>query len=612
MDEYNPASKTGSQSTPEGAGWMIVDALDNLILMNLTSRLAHARDWIATSLNYTQDTEVNTFETTVRMLGGLLSAHYLTSTFPDLAPLEDIDEDLFIEKATDLADRLIGAFDSASGVPYANLNLETRNASPAEGNDGATPLAEAAAVTLEWKYLAMLLGERLYWSIAEKAVQIVDDHGAKDGLVPPFIDPVSGEFVGSRISISDGGDAYYESLLKQYLQTSKQETIYRTLWDEALRGIRTHLITYSSAKHLTILAERPDGLDEPLNPKMDHRACFLPGTIALGATGGLTAKQARKNHHWGPKQENELRVARELTKTCFSMAMAMDPGLSPESVNFDIDDPPLQERDGPFTSERIDWKSDESHWRDEIHVDDARHRQRPETVEALFYMYRVTGDHLYREWAWTLFSNWVEHSLMESGGFVSLNSVDSMPPEKGEVMEGWWLSGSLKYLYLLFGESDLLPLDEVVFNTQGHPFPVFELQRGLKTGWDRKERDMEGRIVEKHDEEEKKEDGEDEEKHDDDEEEHNDDEDAEKHEEEDEEKHGDEEPEDEHKDEEEEEEEEHHDDEADNEKEDEGEGDGEDDEDDGPEEPFSDEPEEDNQPQEDVEEDWSWSIRDLR
>ena len=102
---------------PKGMGWIIVDALDTMMLMNLTSRLTHAREWLSTSLTYEQDQDVNTFETTIRMLGGLLSAHYLSTTFPDMAPLTDDDEgaigeDLYLEKAKDLADRIMSAFES--------------------------------------------------------------------------------------------------------------------------------------------------------------------------------------------------------------------------------------------------------------------------------------------------------------------------------------------------------------------------------------------------------------------------------------------------------------------------------------------------------------------
>lgn len=43
------------------------------------------------------------------------------------------------------------------------------------------------------------------------------------------------------------------------------------------------------------------------------------------------------------------------------------------------------------------------------------------------------------------------------------------------------LSDSLKYLYLLFTDEDLLPLDKWVFNTEAHPFPVFDFSEQERT-----------------------------------------------------------------------------------------------------------------------------------
>jgi hypothetical protein len=54
---------------------------------------------------------------------------------------------------------------------------------------------------------------------------------------------------------------------------------------------------------------------------------------------------------------------------------------------------------------------------------------------------------------------------------------------------------TLKYFYLLFSPNDLLPLDSIVINTEAHIFPRFKLARGLKTGWERKPRDVQGRLV---------------------------------------------------------------------------------------------------------------------
>jgi mannosyl-oligosaccharide alpha-1,2-mannosidase len=80
-DRYHSISETGSQMSPDGLGWIIVDSLDTMMIMNLTSRVVDAGNWIEKSLHYDQDQDVNTFETTIRMLGGLLSAHYLTTRY---------------------------------------------------------------------------------------------------------------------------------------------------------------------------------------------------------------------------------------------------------------------------------------------------------------------------------------------------------------------------------------------------------------------------------------------------------------------------------------------------------------------------------------------------
>ena len=199
---------------PGGLGWIIVDSLDTLMIMNMTSRLSRAREWLSTSLNYEKDHEVNTFETTIRMLGGLLSAHYLSTTFPDMAPLTEDNvgapgEDLYLEKATDLADRLLGAFSSASGIPYASVNLKTMDGVPSHTDGGASSTAEAASLQLEMKYIAHLTGERNYWDKAEKVIKVIDDNGAQDGLVPIYINANNGDFRGENIRLGSRGDSYY-------------------------------------------------------------------------------------------------------------------------------------------------------------------------------------------------------------------------------------------------------------------------------------------------------------------------------------------------------------------------------------------------------------------
>ena len=279
------------------------------------------------------------------------------------------------------------------------------------------------------------------------------------------------------------------------------------MWNDALAGIRAHLLTYTANSDLTIIAERPDGLSGNLSPKMDHLVCFMPGTIALGATGGLPLSTARQSHDWTAQKEDNIALAKELMKTCWGMYKIMPTGLAPEIAHYVVDDPPRMATEGRLSSGNVDWKDEHGSWRKDYIVksQDAHNLQRPETVESLFYMWRITGDVTYREWGWEMFSSFVEHTAVESGaGFTSLSKANQIPPAQKDNMESFWLAETLKYFYLLFSESDLVPLEKVVINTEAHIFPRFGLQRGLKTGWERKRRNAEGRIVEdeKEDEEE--------------------------------------------------------------------------------------------------------------
>ena len=105
-------------------------------------------------------------QTTIRVLGGLLSAHYLTSVHED--PTIQADATLFLDLATDLGDRLLGAFDSPSGIPWSDVNLAKRKGVPSAGNQGVASLSEAASLQLELKYLSHLTGDYVYWRKAEK------------------------------------------------------------------------------------------------------------------------------------------------------------------------------------------------------------------------------------------------------------------------------------------------------------------------------------------------------------------------------------------------------------------------------------------------------------
>lgn len=480
-DEYHPVSHTGKQMVPNGMGWIIVDALDTMMIMNLTTELTHARQWIHQNLTYDQDHDVNTFETTIRMLGGLLSAHYLSTQFPEgtYASVSDgLSDDMYIEKAVDLADRLLGAYDTASGVPLASVNLHTSKGIPSHADGGASSTAEATTLQLEMKYLAKLTGETHYWQHAEHVMSVVDSNHAPDGLVPIFIYADKGTFRGENIRLGSRGDSYYEYLIKQYLQTGSQEHVYQSMWNESLAGVKKNLITYSSPSNFTVLAEKPSGLGGALSPKMDHLVCFMPGTIALATTHGMTLSDARKQlPGWGPEQEEDMRLAAELTKTCLGMYFTTPTSLAPEIAHFALHDPPLMYSDFPHDAKPespasfekcLDKKCAEKEVVGKedfiIKSGDVHNLQRPETVESLFYMWRITGDEQYRRAGWKMFEAFVRWSATEDGeGFSSVANVEVIL-DGGKVrlrdnMESFWLvSHTLPTPLLLAVEAVLLTI----------------------------------------------------------------------------------------------------------------------------------------------------------
>ncbi len=50
-------------------------------------------------------------------------------------------------------------------------------------------------------------------------------------------------------------------------------------------------------------------------------------------------------------------------------------------------------------------------------------------------------------------------------------------------MESFFLAETLKYLYLLFTDDDFMNIEEYVFNTEAHPFPIFGASEKEKSEW---------------------------------------------------------------------------------------------------------------------------------
>ncbi|XP_068588533.1 endoplasmic reticulum mannosyl-oligosaccharide 1,2-alpha-mannosidase [Cebidichthys violaceus] len=424
-DELKPISRSFGEWF--GLGLTLIDSLDTMWILGLKEEFAEAKDWVEKELSFDKNVDVNLFETTIRVLGGLLSTYHLTG------------DQLFLDKAKDLGSRLMPAFKTPSKIPFSDVNIGKGTAHPPRWTSDST-LAEVTSIQLEFRELSRLTQDPQYQEVVNEVMKLVHKlPGKQDGLVPMFINTNSGQFTHKGVfTLGARADSYYEYLLKQWIQGGKAEDDLLEDYLQAVEGVKKHLVRQTGPSKLTFVGELSHSR---FNPKMDHLVCFLPGTLALGAHNGL------------PGDHMDLAV--QLMETCHQMYRQMETGLSPEIVHFN-----MQASGGQDVV---------------VKPADRHNLLRPETVESLFYMYRFTKDPKYRDWGWEILHSFNNYTKVPGGGYTSINNVrDPVNPGPRDKMESFFLGETLKYLYLLFSDdAELLSLDKYVFNTEAHVLPIW-------------------------------------------------------------------------------------------------------------------------------------------
>jgi len=466
-DEYHPISRKGTNLTEAGGiGYTIADSIDTILIMGLVDEYARARDWVANNMTFDRDANFNTFEITIRVLGGLLSAYHLSGR-----------DSLFLTKAKELGDRILPTFDTPSGLPLSQVNLGLRQGIHDPEYPSLVSTAEVSTLQLEFRYLAYLTDEEIYWEKAEHVMAVIKAARMPHGLASIFMNTVEGRFAMSAIRLGSRADSYYEYLLKQYLQTNQSESVYREMYDDTMTAIHDHLIQQSFTTKLIYTSElipernQQGQISWRLTPKQDHLVCFLGGSLMLGATKiGTTVDKVSippKPHELTPTGLRDWKSGLELVKTCMRTHDTAT-GLAPEIVHFRIPNDGMENK--PIVP--ADWYIKGAQPGAPA-VYDARYILRPETVESLFIAFRLTGDERYRAEGWRIFQSIQKHCRVNTGGYASVINVDQNPAEQEDKMETFLMSETLKYLFLLFSDANIMPLDEYVFNTEAHPFPIF-------------------------------------------------------------------------------------------------------------------------------------------
>ncbi|KAG7399026.1 Endoplasmic reticulum mannosyl-oligosaccharide 1,2-alpha-mannosidase [Phytophthora boehmeriae] len=407
-----------------------VDSLDTLFLMGLHDEFDEASAWVKANLSSVmfQEGTVSFFEVTIRSLGGLLSAFYLSG------------EQHFLSIAENLGAALQKGFTCGNGVPYHLVELE--------GNEsyGKPFLSEVSTFQLEFEYLARATKNASFLDPVKHINNILIDVVKRrypNGLIPVSMDWTKMQAEqGSIISMGAYGDSYYEYLLKQWLLTGKQDKQLREMYITAVDGMRAKLIGRSYPSKYAFVGKI--SVTGDLDAEMEHLTCFVPGMLALGYMHGMPT--------------SHLDLAKELTETCAQMYLQSESHLAPEKAQF-VTEP---EGINQIGSELF------------VYPPKDFNILRPETIESLMILYRITGDEIYREYGRTIMAAFEKHCKIPAGGYRSTSNVWSGVPtdSKRGIMESFFISETLKYLFLLFSDNSILPLDEIVFNTEAHPFPI--------------------------------------------------------------------------------------------------------------------------------------------
>ncbi|KAK1993038.1 family 47 glycosyl hydrolase [Colletotrichum falcatum] len=446
FDELAPVTAKG-KNTFGGYAATLVDALDTLWIMGLLDDFAAALPVIGSmDWDNTKETAVNVFETTIRHLGGLLSAYDLSG------------ESVLLSKAIELGDMLYASFDTPNRMPPFWLDFEAAKAGKLVAGT-ADPSASPCSLSLEFTRLSQITGDPKYFDAIERIKRFLEKKQRESqlpGMWPALIN-FRDQSVAEHNEFTLGAlaDSLYEYLPKMFALLGGADPAYENMYRHAMRVVEEHLLFRPML---------PDGEDILFsgtasvegnvkhNSESQHLACFAGGMFGLG--GRL----------FGIKEH--VGIGERLARGCGWAYSSFPAGVMPEIF-------------GMITCETLDgceW--DEERWKREgasdlrkgfSHARDPRYILRPEAIESIFLMYRMTGNLEYQEMAWTMFQSVVKATETQHANSAIEDVTVKGETRKLDSMESFWLAETLKYFYLIFSPPSLINLDDYVLNTEAHP-----------------------------------------------------------------------------------------------------------------------------------------------
>ncbi|GAN03960.1 mannosyl-oligosaccharide alpha-1,2-mannosidase [Mucor ambiguus] len=472
-DELRPL--TNKTNNPFGGlGATMIDSLSTMLIMDLDQEFLQVLPLVG-QLNVHVNESLSVFETTIRYIGGLLSAYELSN---------HAERDILLGKAEELAIALLPAFDTPSGIPYYRFNPITLGYETYR-----TYLADAATIQLEFYTLSHHTKNPIY---AEKAQAITDflesykrsdyKHGViPAGLFPNEINVRTGEFLFSSIGFGAMGDSAYE----EHIFTDGQVPQFSQMYTKAIDSMKAKMLVQIPGTKMLHLPTY-DTKQGKVESTMDHLTCFVPGMLAMGS------KLLNR--------PEDMIIAKGILDTCIYMYRSSSTNLSPDVWTIDNDEFMPYSRytfgktneqvsklgawwnklNGPAITDQVEVPNTRNRTLDAVAKlplgwvvsNDARYLLRPETLESLFVLYRITGDPRYQEYGWEIYQG-IENYCKTPSAYASVINVHAYKKKpflnQIDSMETFLLAETFKYLYLLFSPPNVISLDEYVLNTEAHP-----------------------------------------------------------------------------------------------------------------------------------------------
>ncbi|GAA6006626.1 hypothetical protein JCM11491_003122 [Sporobolomyces phaffii] len=426
-DRLNP-DNVGVNDVMGDYALTLVDSLDTFPMLNDRAGFEQAVRETIQHVSFDVDSRVQVFEVTIRMMGGLLSGHLLaldpksrhfnTSTIPFASSIRGFSLPWYkgelLELAHDLGTRLLPAFESPTGVPYARVHLQKGlRGKDGKGESGETCSAGAGSLLLEFITLSRLTGSPIFEHVARKAFFHVWNSRSPISLIGNTLDVRTGQWIHGVSSIGAGIDSFFEYAAKAYVLTGEEE--YWRVWKESYEAIRKYVRGQDGFWHRGVNMYT----GQLSSVHVDSLSAFFPGVQVL--VGDLEG--AIKSHG------------------VFAFLWAKFGGI-PELFD---------------TYRKVP-----------AHLG---YPLRPEFIESNMYLYQATKDDYYLSIAEQILHD-INNRTRVDCGFAAV--LDLQTGQLEDKMPSFVTSETLKYLYLTFDEDSPFLRDDsaFVFTTEGHPLEI--------------------------------------------------------------------------------------------------------------------------------------------